>query len=92
MITKSLTAAATLAAAGWGAHAYLEDTYADAERVEVVEAQAMFVLDRQMAAVVSEIAWLERISKTQSLTPTQVETLRYLREQLDQMRRVRSLK
>lgn len=79
--------ACSIAAAGWGAHVYLVDTFADRGDVMVASAKADFVLDRHIASTVAQIAHLERQER---LTPGQVEQLRYLREQLDQMRRVRS--
>ena len=90
MIKLLLTAggiAATVAGAGWGTHAYLTETFADRGSVQVAEAKADFVLDRQMGALISEIAFLER---KRNPTPGELERLRFLRSQLDQMRRVRT--
>jgi hypothetical protein len=79
MIIKSLAAAATLAAAGWGAHEYLGQTYAAREDVKIAQATADYVLDRQMEALLAQIVFLERLpNKTQG----QWEQLRYLRRQL----------
>ena len=85
-IIASMLSAASIAGAGWGAHVYLSDTYAERGQVQLAGAKADFVLDRQMAAIIAEIAYLER---KPNKTPGEIEQLRYLREQLDQMRRVR---
>lgn len=72
---------------GWGAHEYLHDTFAERGAVLVAGAKADFVIDRQMAATASEIGYLER---KQNKTQDDRDRLRYLREQYEQMRRVRS--
>lgn len=86
-LVTSVVTAAGIAGAGWGAHEYLDSTFAHKNEVQVAQATAGFVLDRQMEALIAEIAFLER--KPQ-LTPTEIERLRYLRSQLDVMRRVRA--
>jgi hypothetical protein len=86
-IIASLVSAASIAGAGWGAHVYLSDTYAERGQVQLAGAKADFVLDRQMAAIISEIAYLERVPNP---TPAQLAQLQYLRQQLEQMRRVRA--
>lgn len=86
-IIASLLTAASIAGAGWGAHTYLTDTYAERADVNLAGAKADFVLDRQMAALIAEIAYLER---KPNKTPGEIEQLRWLREQLELMRRVRS--
>jgi len=86
VIWATVAAAFSVAGAGWGAHAYLESSYAQAGDVKLAGAKADFVIDRQMAALIAEIAYLERKVKSRS----EVEQLRYLRQQLDEMRRVRS--
>lgn len=78
--------AGSLAAGGWGAHVYLTETYAPVEEVKIAGAQVQFVLDRQIAATIGEIAYLER---KQNKTAAEIEQLRYLRKQLDEMRQVR---
>jgi len=83
---KSLMLAGTLAASGWGAHVYLADNYADKGSVLVLNQQTQFVLDRQIESIVKAIAHLEA---KQHKTQTEWEQLRYLREQLEIMRRVR---
>ena len=85
-IAASVAAAISLAGAGWGAHEYLTHTYAERESVKVVELQAQFVLDQQIESIVKAIAHLER---KRNKTPGEIEQLRYLREQLQIMRRVR---
>lgn len=86
-LLASLGAALSVAGAGWGAHTYLSETYAERGQVQLAGAKADFVLDRQMASLIAEIAYLER---KQNKTAAEIEQLRWLREQLDQMRRVRA--
>lgn len=76
-----------VAGVGWQAHEYLHDTFSKREPVILAGAKADFVLDRQISSVAAEIGYLER---KQNKTAADIEQLRWLREQLDQMRRVRS--
>lgn len=76
-----------LALGGWGASEYLNSRFAAREAVLVAEAKADFVIDRQMEATINEIAFLER---KRNPTNVELERLRYLRAQLDQMRKVRA--
>ena len=76
-----------IAGAGWQAHEYLHDTFSKREPVVVAGAKADFVLDRQISSVTAEIGYLER---KQDKTASDLEQLRWLRQQLEQMRRVRS--
>jgi len=85
-IAAAVAGAVSLAGVGWGAHVHLTGTYAEREAVQVVSSQAQFVLDRQIAATIREIAYLERLPKP---TAAQLEQLRFLRAQLAEMRRVR---
>jgi len=84
---KVLVTAATLAAAGWGGHEYMTEKYAGRDDVKVAMLQSQFVLDLQIELIVKKIARLESLP---SLTPTEIEELRYLRGQLAIMRRVRA--
>lgn len=81
------TLVAGLAFGGWQARDYIDTKLATKDQVRLAMAQAEFVLDRQMEAVISQIAYLERKSR---LTPGEADQLRYLRQQLQEMRRVRS--
>jgi hypothetical protein len=76
-----------LAFGGWGASEYLNMKYAARDDVMVAGAKAEFVLDRQMESTINEIAHLER---KRNPTNAELERLRYLRQQLDQMRKVRA--
>jgi hypothetical protein len=87
LLSSLAAGAVAIAGAGWGAHSYLAETYAERGQVQLAGAKADFVLDRQMAAIIGEISYLER---KQNKTPGEIEQLRWLREQLDQMRRVRA--
>jgi len=75
-----------LAFGGWGASEYLNAKYAARDAVLVAEAKADFVLDRQMEAIINEIGHLER---KKAHTPSELERMRYLRDQLKTMRDVR---
>jgi hypothetical protein len=86
-LIASLLTATTIAGGGWGAHEYLTSTYAEKGEVQVAQATAGFVLDRQMEAIIAEISFLER---KPHLTPTELSRLAHLRQQLDTMRRVRA--
>ena len=76
-----------LAFGGWGASEYLNSRFAAREAVLVAEAKADFVIDRQMEAIINEIGYLER---KKNPTPSEFERMRYLRDQLQQMRKVRA--
>ena len=76
-----------LAFGGWHVHDFMVTKLAMKEDVLVAGAKAEFVLDRQMESTINEIAHLER---KRNPTPSELERLRYLREQLQQMRRVRA--
>ena len=87
VIFASAGTALTIAGGGWAAHEYLFSTFSQIEPVQVVAAKTDFIVDRQIAATAAEIGYLER---KQNKTQTELEQLRYLREQLEQMRRVRA--
>ena len=84
---KTLLLAGSLAGAGWGAHAYLETQYANKDLVLTMNQQTQFVMDRQMSALIKEIAYLER---KENKTQSELEYLRWLREQLKELQRVKS--
>ena len=87
MLIAIAAAAPSIAGAGWGAHYYLHDTFAEREVATIAGNKADFVLDQQMAALIGQIAYLER--KPQK-TAGERQQLDYLRQQLDHMRKVRS--
>jgi len=83
-----------LAGGGWGAHTFVseklaskEDIAVHTQDIEVAGGKADYVLDRQMESVIKQISFLER---KRDMTPSEVEQLRYLREQLKIMRQVRA--
>ena len=84
-----IVSAIGIAGAGWSAHVYIADQLgakADKEYVIAMNARQQFYEDRQMSALVREIAYYEqKKDKKQS----DWETLRWLREQLAEMQRVR---
>ena len=72
---------------GWYAHDYIDTHLATKEEVQLAGGKADFVLDQQMAALITQIAYLERKS---SKTASERHQLDYLRQQLEHMRKVRS--
>jgi hypothetical protein len=79
--------------AGWGANKYLDTTYAEKQavllaesKIEKVQAQAVYTLDRQMFAVLREI---NRIEAKSVKTQDDRDTLKFLRETLKEMQEVR---
>jgi len=76
-----------LAFGGWHIRDYLSNNVAMKEEVLVAAGKADFVLERQMEATINEIAFLERKG---NLTNAELARLAYLRQQLDQMRKVRA--
>jgi len=81
---------ASVAGGGFGAHEWLESRYAKQDAVLVAGAQLNYVLTRSEAAIVREIAVLEREQeRLGKLTPTQRDRLVTLREELREAREVR---
>lgn len=75
----------SLAFGGWQARDFIENKLASREQMLVVEAKAQFVLDQQMAAIISQIAYLERKDRK---TADEHAQLQYLRQQLEIMRKI----
>ena len=89
LIVSVIAAGATVASVGWGAHVYLTDTldgYAEKAEVQVASAKVDFVIDRQVSSIIAEISFLER---KKNKTPEEWDQLRWLRKQLEELRRVR---
>ena len=74
-----------LVGGGWYARDVLA-SLATKEEVKVAGGKADFVLDRQIETLVGQISYLER---KPNKTSAELEHLRYLRQQLDQLKRVR---
>jgi hypothetical protein len=86
-LIASLLTATTIAGGGWGAHEYLTSTYAEKGEVLLAQAKVDFVLDRTMSATNREIGYLEaKPNKKQD----DIDRLRFLREQVKDMERVRA--
>jgi hypothetical protein len=89
-IVAGILGLASVAGGGFGAHKYLDSTYAEIEPVMVAGAQVNFILERQEEGLVREIAALEREqARVGRLTPTQRDHLEGLRKRLDELRQVR---
>jgi hypothetical protein len=89
-IVAGILGLASVAGGGFGAHRYLDATYAEREPVMVAGAQVNYILTRSEAAIVREIAVLEREQERRGrLTPTQRDRLVHLREELRELREVR---
>lgn len=87
IVIGSIITAATLAGGGWGAHEYLSENFASAESVKVAGAKADYIIDIQQENIVKQIANLER---KQNKTAEELNQLDYLRNLLNDMRKVRS--
>lgn len=81
------TVVTSLAFGGWTVRDFVSEKLASKDDVIIAQAKADFVLDRQMEAIIGQIAYLERKAFR---TPTEQQQLNFLREQLAQMRRVRA--
>lgn len=81
---------ATLIGAGWGAQEYLQQKFASREQFLVAGGQLNYVMSRQEAALVREIATLEREQERRKLTPAERDRLVSLRAELKEMREVRT--
>jgi hypothetical protein len=79
-----LTLVTTLSGAGW----YARETLATKGDVVVAASKAETALDLQMEALISKIAQLDsKVGKTQE----ELEQLRYWRQQLERLRKMRGL-
>lgn len=88
-MTKSLVVSIagllSVGGTGFGAHQYLDSTYAKKEKVLVVEVQVKYVQTRQMIGLLRDINKLEeKPNKTQD----DRDLLKYLRETLKEMQEV----
>lgn len=89
-LTKELVIGAiTVFGGGFGAHQYMHFNFAEKEPVLVAGAQVQYILSKQEASIVRDIAILEREQQRRRLTPTEQDRLRALREELKEMREVR---
>jgi methionine-rich copper-binding protein CopC len=84
-IVAGILGVLSVAGGGFGAHEYLTSTFADKESVELAGAQVQFVLDEQIASLVSQIAVLE---KKRNKSPEEINQLDYLRKRLEHVRAV----
>ena len=81
------TLALSTVGGGWYVRDYIDTRLASKEEVKLAGNKADFVLDQQMAALIGQIAYLERKANK---TAGELQQLNYLRQQLDHMRKVRS--
>ena len=92
-MTKELIAGvvtlAGIAGGGWGASEYLHRTFANKDTLLVAGAQLQYIMTRQEASLVREIAALEREQERRALTAAEKYRLQNLREELKEMRQVR---
>jgi len=87
IVIGSVLTAATLAGGGWGAHEYLSQNYAPADKVYVVGAKADYILDIQLENLVRQVAVLEQ---KKNKTAEEINQLNYLRKQVEDARKVRA--
>jgi hypothetical protein len=85
-IVAGILGLASVAGGGFGAHEWLESRYAKQDAVLVAGAQASYVLDRQMQALLRDI---NRLEEKRNKTRDDRDTLKYLRETLKEMQEVR---
>lgn len=83
-----------LAFGGWQARDYIEERLASKDDVKhvgevaiVAGVKADFVIDQQMEDLIAKIAYLDR---KPNKTTDEREQLKYLRDQLERMRRIRT--
>ena len=93
-LTKELVgivAAAVTATGGgtWAAHEWLHDTFGKREALLVAGAQLQYIMSRQEAAIVRDIAFLEQEQTRRPLKAWEKDRLKALREELKEMREVR---
>lgn len=81
------TAVSGLAFGGWAVRSYVADELASKDEVRLAGSKVDYVLDRQLESLIAQISYLER---KRNKTAGELEQLRYLREQLDLMRKVRT--
>jgi len=86
-MVASLLTAGTIAGAGWSAHDYLTDSFASKETMMVVGVKADYLLDLQTENLVRQVAHLEN---KKNKTPDEIEHLRYLRQQIETLRKTRA--
>lgn len=85
-IVAGILGLASVAGGGFGAHEWLESRYAKQEAVLIAGGQAVYVLDRQMQALLRDI---NRLEEKRTKTQDDRDTLKYLRETLKEMQEVR---
>ena len=78
-----------IVAIGWIAHEYMTVTYASKDDMKLAGGQLNYVMSRQEAALVREIAFLEREQERRRLTSGESDRLTNLRAELKEMREVR---
>lgn len=81
------TLVTTLAFGGWAARDYIENNLASKSEFVVVQVQATTALDNQMEDLIARITNLERkLNKTQD----DRDQIKFLRDQLERLRRIRA--
>ena len=78
----------TIAGSVWGASAYVQ-TFATKNDLVVVQAPAQPALDQQMEDVMARLA---RLEGKRNKTADDRDQIKYLRDQLERLRRIRSIK
>ena len=81
-------AAGTVIGSVWAASEYVQ-TFATKNELVVVQAQAQTALDQQMEDIMARIA---RLENKRNKTADDRDQIKYLRDQLDRLRRIRSIK
>lgn len=81
-------AAGTIVGSVWGASTYVQ-TLATKNDLVVVQAQAQTALDQQMEDIMARLA---RLESKPNKTADDRDQIKYLRDQLERLRRIRSIK
>ena len=75
-----------LTGGGWYVRDFVATELASKDEVVIVAQKADFAIDRQMEAVIAQIAHLDR---KPNKTAEEIDQLNYLRQQLELMRKIR---
>ena len=76
-----------LAFGGWRASQFIENELASQNDLIVVAVKADFALDQQMESLIAQI---DRLDRKPNKTVDERDQLKYLRDQLERLRRIRS--
>jgi septal ring factor EnvC (AmiA/AmiB activator) len=79
----------SLAFGGWKASQFIENELASKNELIVVQVQAQTALDQQMEGLIAQI---DRLDRKLNKSADERDQLKYLRDQLERLRKIRSAK